>query len=63
MEHSYEKLKGCMEYDAQGEAVLDLRRKRLYNNKINNKKNIYIALILFSSKRLDSPGYLMQSLN
>ena len=29
MEHSYEELKACIEYDAQGEAVLDLRRKRL----------------------------------
>ena len=29
MEHSHEKLKACLEYDAQGEAVLDLWRKRL----------------------------------
>ena len=27
--HSSEKLKACIEYDAQGEAILDLRRKRL----------------------------------
>ena len=29
--HSSEKLKACIEYDAQGEAILDLRRKRLFN--------------------------------